>query len=62
MNAEVEAYYETICPNPHGANSEDQVTVIDCRVKMKDCKKCRWHREFNIEKLKVHCSFKGRRI
>lgn len=58
MNANVEAKYKVLCPNLHGANSKDFVTVINRRVKMENCKKCKWYKEFKIEKMKVCCSFK----
>ena len=60
MKAEVEASYEVICPNSHGSDGKDQVTVINRRVKMKDCKKCRCYRKFDVKKLEVDCSFKGK--
>ena len=61
MKAKIETNYEVKCPNLHGPNNRDQVTVINRREKMKDCKKCKWHVRFNNKELTITCDYKGKK-
>ncbi len=63
--AKIEAHYNVICPNEHGINGKEFVTVINRRVKLEKCKKCKYHISSACDEydtlFMVICDYKGKK-
>lgn len=59
MKAKIISYHNVICPNEHGVNGKDSVTIINRRVKLENCKKCKWYKGYDMGEYIVICNYKG---
>ncbi len=60
MKVEIEVYFNVMCPNEHGANGEEFVTIINRRVELEKCRKCKWYKGYDM-KYHVICDYKGKK-
>ena len=53
--------YILICPNIYGPNSADSVEVINRRVSIEECQKCKFYKGFEVDGIYVKCSYSSKK-
>ena len=52
----IQAIYKIVCPR--SIIFERNCQIINMKIDLEECKKCRYHKNYDLKKLKIYCQWR----